>query len=127
MAKFRASFTMVHIMLTTLFATGITNVGTQLANGIGMFAFQAHELCRRPANGGAFHIQLYAFCHCIHIIFFQTSGRAIITSRCTFQASINAGLICLIHTDLLLVYHKYQTITKKLLFCGELFILLSEL
>lgn len=91
-------------MLPALGGAGIAHVGANLAKGICMIAFQAHELRGSAANGGTFHIKLYALRHLFyHPLLSETGGRTVITGGGTLQAGIDAGLVSIFHTTKIFV------------------------
>jgi hypothetical protein len=67
---------MVRFMTTAFFGTCFADVSTYPANIVDELTTQTHKLCGSIANGGALHVQLYAFRHDGCFFFPQAKGRA---------------------------------------------------
>ena len=84
LAGLRTFLAMLHVcMLATLGAAGFTQFGTDAADVFCFLTAEAHKLRRSIAECSAFHIQLNAPGHHLHMFFLQTGTGAVVARRGT--------------------------------------------
>jgi hypothetical protein len=101
-ARLRALLAVILRVLRALVATGLADLGTQLAQLLGEVAAACHVACRKPAHRGAIHVECDAARHHLDVGLLQASGRAVVTCIGAGVAGIDAGLVNLMgHEELL--------------------------
>lgn len=92
----RAFFTMLMVMFAAFCVAIIAQLRTDKANFFCLAAAQTHQLCCCVTNGCAFHTQLNASGHHVHIFFLRISAGTMVTQCGTFQTGINAFFVIVV-------------------------------
>lgn len=83
-------------MLAAFAGAAVAYFDAKLAQVFGKLAVQAHDLGGGSADGGAFQVQLDAFCEVLDIVFLKATEGAGVAGCRTFLTGFNAFLVLMI-------------------------------
>ena len=97
-----ALLAVVRLVLSTLFATGLTDLRTQSANTLGELAVSCHKGRGHATDLGAVHVKRNAPRHHLYIVFLKARSCTVITGCGTVITGLDTGCVLLMSHRFLL-------------------------